>query len=61
MKDWIQDVYGGLADKPSFNSLRKMVEEAWNNVPSDELEALINSMHSRCQAIIKADGKHTKF
>ena len=61
MKDWIQDIYGELANKPFFNSLRKIVEEAWNNVPSDELKALIDSMHSRYQAIIKADGKHTKF
>ena len=37
------------------------MEKAWNNISSNELKALINSMHSRYQAIIKANGKYTKF
>ena len=60
MKDWIQDVYGSI-DKVSMDELRFIVQQAWDAVTKDILEELIDSMHDRCQAVIDAGGKYTKF
>ena len=60
MKNWIQEHYGD-EDKLSYNTLRKAVREAWDAVTSEQLDALINEMKDRCQAIIDADGKHIPY
>jgi transposase len=62
MKDYIQEQYpqyeiGGM----SYNMLRKAVIEAWNSISTEQLDELISSMHQRCQDVINADGKHTKW
>ena len=60
MKDWIQEHYGDQ-DKLSYNTLRKAVREAWDAVTPEQLDALIDEMHDRCEAVIIAEGRHTKY
>lgn len=60
MKDYIEDKYGDI-EKPSYDQLRKWVWEAWYAVPEDWLKELLASMSSRCQAVIEANGMHTKY
>ena len=60
MKDYIED-HWGLEENPSYNKLRRYVQEAWEALPESFLEELINSMQARCQAVIEANGIHTKY
>jgi len=60
MKDWIQKRYDDQ-DKLFYNTLRKAVREAWDAVTPEQLKELIDSMHDRCEAVITAEGKHTKY
>jgi transposase len=60
MKDYIEDNYGDI-NKPSYDTMRGWVKEAWEAIPSDYLEGLIDSMPMRMQAVIDANGMHTKF
>jgi transposase len=60
MKDWIQERY--LDDyKLSYDALREVVRAAWDAVPERFLKGLIESMQARCQAVIDAEGGHTKY
>jgi len=60
MKDYIEDQHGDI-EKPSYNQLREWVWEAWDAVPEDWLKELLASMPLRCEAVIKANGMHTKY
>lgn len=60
MKDWIQDCYG-LDEKPSYDRLRAYVKQAWEALPEDFLKSLLASMPRRCEAVIEANGMHTKY
>lgn len=60
MKDHIEDAHG-LVEKPSYPQLRRWVQEAWDALPEEYLEELICSMPARCQAVIDANGMHTKY
>jgi hypothetical protein len=55
MKDWI---YKHYPEKLSYDVLRRAVREAWDAIPPEELEALVDSMTARCQAVIDANGLH---
>jgi hypothetical protein len=35
--------------------------EAWDVIGADELQAFAREMPARCQAVIDADGRHTKY
>ncbi|RYP16595.1 hypothetical protein DL765_005056 [Monosporascus sp. GIB2] len=59
MKDYIEDKWG-LDEKPSYDNLRKYVKEAWEAVPEEWLLDLIKEMPTRCQAVIDAQGGHTR-
>ena len=59
-KDWTQEHYGNQ-DKLSYNTLRKAVREAWNAVTPEQLDALIDEMHDRCEAVIIAEGRHSRY
>ena len=48
-------------DKLSYDNLRKAVREAWDALTAEQLDVLGFSMSDRCQAVIDADGKHTKY
>ena len=58
MKNYLQDNY---PETMSYDSLRAAVKEAWEKVGEHEFRALIESMPARCQAVINADGKFTKY
>lgn len=58
-KDYIQDKYD--EDKMTYPRLRAVVTEAWNAIDTAQLDELIDSMPRRCQALIAANGNHTKF
>jgi len=59
MKDYIQAKYGEI--HRSYPRLREAVIEAWNAVTDEQVKELIKSMHDRCQAVIDAEGWHTKY
>jgi transposase len=58
MKDYIQEKF---PEKMSYDRLRAAVLEAWEAIPEDFLRDHVYSMPERCEAVITADGKHTKF
>jgi transposase len=45
----------------SYPKLRAAIIEAWNSITDEEVRDLIRSMHDRCQAVIDAEGWHTKY
>jgi transposase len=48
--------------KPTnLNDLFEKLETVWRNIPIDYLQRLIDSMPQRCQAVIDANGMHTKY
>jgi hypothetical protein len=59
MKDWIQERYDD--NLRGYDELRTAIIEAWNTVPESYLLELLKSMPARCQAVIDADGKHTRY
>ena len=60
MKDYIEDKWG-LQEKPSYDNLRRYVQEAWDALPNEYWRKLLDSMPARCQAVIDANGMHTKY
>lgn len=60
MKDWIQEKYPE-DQQLSYDQLRAIVRAAWDAIPGDFLNDLINSMQARCQAVIEAGGGHTPY
>ncbi|VDB93148.1 Bgt-50517, partial [Blumeria graminis f. sp. tritici] len=63
MKDYIQHLHPnlGCGKQRTNDSLRKIVKETWDPVSSEDLVRLIQSMPSRCQAVIDEDGGPTKY
>jgi transposase len=45
----------------SYPRLRTAIIEAWNSITDEKIRALIGTMYDRCQAVIDADGWHTKY
>jgi len=60
MKDYIEDKWG-LHEKPSYEALRGYVKEAWEELPDLYLAELLATMPARCEAVIAANGMHTKY
>jgi len=58
MKNYIQDKYPEVM---SYEALRVAVNDAWEQIGVIELEELIMSMPERCQAVIDAEGRFTKY
>ena len=58
IKNYLQDHY---PETMSYDVLRAAVEDAWDKVSQFEFEALINSIKERCEAVIKAEGRYTKY
>jgi hypothetical protein len=44
----------------SYDKLRTAVKEAWDMIRAGELQALVREMPAQCQAVIDAEGRHTK-
>jgi hypothetical protein len=59
MKDWIMKKYPDY--HTSYDRLRIAVKEAWDAIGELELLALVREMPARCQAVIDANGMHTKY
>jgi transposase len=60
MKNYIEAKWGPNT-KLSYARLRDAVKEAWDAVPVEFLRQLIDDMPKRCQAVIDAEGRFTKF
>jgi hypothetical protein len=60
MKDWIENHYTE-EQLMKEDLLRKAVQDAWDAVPSSYLQQLLESMPARCQAVIDANGRHTRY
>ncbi len=58
IKDTLQARY---PDKMTYDQLRAAVKEVWDEIPDDEVRALIRTMRQRCEAVIEANGLHTRF
>lgn len=58
IKNYLQEHFG---EKLSYDQLRAALEEAWESISHLFLNDLIDSMPLRCQAVIDANGLHTKF
>lgn len=59
MKDWIQEHYP--QETMTYDRLRVIVKEAWDAVPIEFLQERLQTMHDRCEAVIAANGLHTKY
>ena len=59
MKDWIADNYPEYTENQEEN--RQIVQEAWDHINPDILYNLAASMPERMQAVIDANGMHTKY
>jgi hypothetical protein len=58
MKDWIQDYYDNELCR--YDELRTAKLAAWEAVPTAYLTELLKGMPARCQAVIDANGEHTR-
>jgi transposase len=59
IKDWIQNNRGD--DISGYDAIREALNAAWAALPADFLDGLIQEMPMRCQAVIDANGMHTKY
>lgn len=60
IKDWIQEQYPN-DEQLSYDQLREVVRASWDALPEQFLKDLIDSMQARCEAVIAAEGGHTKY
>lgn len=60
IKDWIAYNYV-MKDLKDYKVLRKALTEAWNAITKAQLNHLIDSMPARCEAVIAANSKKTKY
>jgi len=60
MKDYIEDCWG-LEEKISYDMLREFVKAAWEALPDSYLQELLTEMPARCQAVVDANGLHTRY
>ena len=58
MKDWIQNNY---EKNLSYDQLRDAMTAAWEQISEQFLDELMDSMPARCEAVILADGMHTRY
>jgi hypothetical protein len=58
IKNYLQDNYPEIM---GYDELWAAVKDAWEKVGQFEFEGLINEMHDRCQAVIDAEGRFTKY
>ena len=63
MKKYIKTKYpdSDRGKRISPKKLREVVEEAWQSILDEDLRRLVESMPARFQAVIRANGGHTKY
>jgi hypothetical protein len=44
-----------------INEINRAVEYAWNSIGEDYFQKLLDQMPARCQAVINAQGRITKY
>jgi hypothetical protein len=59
MKDWIQERYDDNLHR--YDALRAAIIAAWEAVDEGYLTELLESIPQRCQAVIAAEGSHTRY
>jgi hypothetical protein len=59
MKDYIERKYPDY--HTSYDKLRSTVKEVWDAIGAEELLALVREMPARCQAVIDAERRATKY
>ncbi|ODA79009.1 hypothetical protein RJ55_04599 [Drechmeria coniospora] len=59
MKDWVQQNHP--QDKMGRELFQQVVKEAWGAIAESYLRDLVASMPVRCEAVIAANGMHTKY
>lgn len=63
----IENLWGYLAKKVdqhrcrNTEDLKRWVQEEWDNVPNEYFANLFASYTKRCEAVIEAQGAHTKY
>jgi hypothetical protein len=60
IKNYLEDKYG-MDEKPTYPRLRRYVKEAWEALPENFLVTLFNFIPARCEAVIEANGIHTRY
>jgi hypothetical protein len=45
----------------SYDRLREAIKSAWDQILASDLDALIEDIGNRCQAVIDADGLFTRY
>jgi transposase len=48
-------------EKMSYDQLRTAIKECWDSIPDSRVRELIRTMRERCQAVIRATGRFTKY
>jgi hypothetical protein len=63
IKDYIEVYYPDLPGgrQRSYNQLRGIAQKAWDSITPDLLAEVVATMQDRCQAVIDAQGGHTKY
>lgn len=61
MKDWIQENYDEVSLYNNYPQMRTAVTEAWAALPETFLQDQLAKMSARCQAVIDAEGRHTRY
>ena len=60
MKDWLAREHPS-EQQVSCDILRERVHAAWNAITTELLSHLVGTMQQRCQDVIDAEGRHTKW
>ena len=60
IKDWLEDRYGD-EPKPSYDTLRGWIKEAWEALPDAFWREKLEEMPQRMEAVILAEGKHIPY
>ena len=60
IKDIIQLQFPHLEEVP-YEQLRQAIIVAWESIGQEDLQALVQSMRARCEAVIAANGMYTKY
>jgi transposase len=61
MKDYIEAHYPPGGRQRTYDELRRIVNEAWDSITPEDFREVIGTMRDRCQAVIDAQGGHTKY
>lgn len=65
MKQWTNQNYPHLKDQggsqAAYDELARVVVEAWEAIPQEDIGSLIKSMDNRVNALLRAKRWHTRY